>query len=167
MTERSREDRLAGALRFILAFYEPGQTYLDTNAWKVAESSARHLLENDTTPASLYARAPAMEAALMLALDDFGADFQGPTIDAMRAALGLTQGNSQFSVFLDWVGQEGICIYDEIAPDPVTAFKQAQARAAKEFDEDLEAFELHGVTSRACNLYHWEGTDFVDGLVWS
>lgn len=32
---------LLGALRFILAFYEPGQTYLDTNAWKQAEASAR------------------------------------------------------------------------------------------------------------------------------
>lgn len=29
------------ALNFILAFYEPGQRYLDTNAWKQAEASAR------------------------------------------------------------------------------------------------------------------------------
>lgn len=34
-------DELTGALRFILAFYEPGQTYLDTDAWKVAEAGAR------------------------------------------------------------------------------------------------------------------------------
>jgi hypothetical protein len=32
---------LLGALRFILAFYEPGQRYLDTNAWKNAEAAAR------------------------------------------------------------------------------------------------------------------------------
>jgi hypothetical protein len=32
---------LYGALNFILAFYEPGQRYLDTEAWKVAEASAR------------------------------------------------------------------------------------------------------------------------------
>lgn len=32
---------LLAALRFILAFYEPGQTYLDTEAWKRAEASAR------------------------------------------------------------------------------------------------------------------------------
>jgi hypothetical protein len=32
---------LLEALRFILAFYEPGQSYLDTEAWKVAEASAR------------------------------------------------------------------------------------------------------------------------------
>lgn len=32
---------LLGALKFILAFYEPGQRYLDTNAWKQAEASAR------------------------------------------------------------------------------------------------------------------------------
>ena len=32
---------LLGALRFILAFYEPGQTYLDTNAWKQAEAAGR------------------------------------------------------------------------------------------------------------------------------
>jgi hypothetical protein len=32
---------LLGALRFLLAFYDPGQTHLDTNAWKAAETSAR------------------------------------------------------------------------------------------------------------------------------
>jgi len=32
-----------GALNFILAFYEPGQTYLDTNAWKEAEASGRRV----------------------------------------------------------------------------------------------------------------------------
>lgn len=31
---------LLAALRFILAFYEPGQRHLDTEAWKVAEASA-------------------------------------------------------------------------------------------------------------------------------
>jgi len=30
-----------GALNFILAFYEPGQTHLDTEAWKRAEASGR------------------------------------------------------------------------------------------------------------------------------
>lgn len=30
-----------GALNFILAFYEPGQRYLDTNAWKNAEAGGR------------------------------------------------------------------------------------------------------------------------------
>lgn len=30
-----------GALNFILAFYEPGQRYLDTNAWTQAEASGR------------------------------------------------------------------------------------------------------------------------------
>lgn len=32
---------LLSALRFILAFYEPGQRHLDTEAWKVAEAAAR------------------------------------------------------------------------------------------------------------------------------
>lgn len=32
-----------GALNFILAFYGPGQTYLDTNAWKQAEASGRRV----------------------------------------------------------------------------------------------------------------------------
>lgn len=36
---------MAGALNFILAFYEPGQTHLDTNAWKIAEASGRAALE--------------------------------------------------------------------------------------------------------------------------
>jgi hypothetical protein len=39
---------LLGALRFILAFYEPGQTYLDTNAWKRAEASARAAITKAT-----------------------------------------------------------------------------------------------------------------------
>lgn len=32
-----------GALNFILAFYDPGQRYLDTNAWKQAEASGRRV----------------------------------------------------------------------------------------------------------------------------
>lgn len=37
-------EQMAGALNFILAFYEPGQTHLDTNAWKQAEASGRRAL---------------------------------------------------------------------------------------------------------------------------
>jgi hypothetical protein len=43
---------LLGALMFILAFYEPGQTYLDTNAWKRAEASARAAVAKATGSAS-------------------------------------------------------------------------------------------------------------------
>lgn len=44
-------DRLVGAIRFILAFYEPGQTHLDTEAWKVAEASARAVMRDvDAAP---------------------------------------------------------------------------------------------------------------------
>lgn len=43
-TPRPLVDELTGALRFIMAFYEPGQTYLDTNAWKVAEAGGRNAL---------------------------------------------------------------------------------------------------------------------------
>lgn len=32
-----------GALNFILAFYEPGQRHLDTNAWKQAEAGGRRV----------------------------------------------------------------------------------------------------------------------------
>lgn len=32
---------LLGAARFVMAFYDPGQTHLDTNAWKQAEASMR------------------------------------------------------------------------------------------------------------------------------
>ena len=35
---------IRAALRFILAFYEPGQTHLDTEAWKLAEAGARACL---------------------------------------------------------------------------------------------------------------------------
>ncbi len=38
------EDDLIGALQFILAFYEPGQRHLDTEAWKHAEASGRYAL---------------------------------------------------------------------------------------------------------------------------
>lgn len=37
-------EQMAGALNFILAFYEPGQTHLDTEAWKRAEASGRRAL---------------------------------------------------------------------------------------------------------------------------
>jgi hypothetical protein len=42
--ETALVQELTGALRFILAFYEPGQTYLDTEAWKVAEAGARRVV---------------------------------------------------------------------------------------------------------------------------
>jgi hypothetical protein len=38
---RTLAEQAWGALNFILAFYEPGQNYLDTNAWKQAEASGR------------------------------------------------------------------------------------------------------------------------------
>ena len=40
----ARIKRLEGCLKFILAFYDPGQRHLDTNAWKHAEASARAAL---------------------------------------------------------------------------------------------------------------------------
>lgn len=39
---------LLGALRFILAFYEPGQRYLDTEAWKHAEAGGHRAVLNAT-----------------------------------------------------------------------------------------------------------------------
>ena len=39
---------LLAALNFILAFYEPGQRYLDTEAWKCAEASARAAIAKAT-----------------------------------------------------------------------------------------------------------------------
>lgn len=35
---------LTGALNFIMAFYEPGQRYLDTEAWKQAEAGGWRVL---------------------------------------------------------------------------------------------------------------------------
>jgi hypothetical protein len=37
-------EELTGALRFIMAFYVPGQTYLDTNAWTQAEAGGKRAL---------------------------------------------------------------------------------------------------------------------------
>ena len=42
--------------------------------------------------AHLIAAAPAMYEALLLVLDDFGGDYKGPTIDAVRAALAQAEG---------------------------------------------------------------------------
>jgi hypothetical protein len=42
--DRDLVDQLTGALRFIMAFYEPGQRYLDTEAWKHAEAGGRAAL---------------------------------------------------------------------------------------------------------------------------
>lgn len=47
MSETEKDElilQMRGALRFILAFYEPGQRYLDTEAWKRAEASGRAAL---------------------------------------------------------------------------------------------------------------------------
>jgi len=44
--------------------------------------------------AAIEGAAPDMLAALKLALADFGPDFQGPTIDAMRAAVAKAEGRS-------------------------------------------------------------------------
>jgi len=55
---------LYGALQFILAFYEPGQRYLDTEAWKVAEASARAAMRKargDVEQATRLANAAARE----------------------------------------------------------------------------------------------------------
>ena len=54
---------LLGALRFILAFYVPGQTYLDTNAWKVAEASARRAVAKAEGEPASKAEAVALAAA--------------------------------------------------------------------------------------------------------
>lgn len=42
-------EKTTGALQFILAFYEPGQTYLDTEAWKSACASAVAAYNNAAT----------------------------------------------------------------------------------------------------------------------
>jgi len=42
-TERELLRDAWGALNFILAFYEPGQRHLDTEAWKRAEADGRRV----------------------------------------------------------------------------------------------------------------------------
>lgn len=41
---RDLVDELTGALRFIMAFYEPNQRHLDTDAWQLAEANGRRAL---------------------------------------------------------------------------------------------------------------------------
>lgn len=57
--EREALDKLRGAMRFVLAFYEPCQTHLDTNAWKNAEASARAALKVADAAIAAKAQAPA------------------------------------------------------------------------------------------------------------
>jgi len=40
MSDKQLIEDMAGSLNFVLAFYEPGQQYLDTNAWTQALHSA-------------------------------------------------------------------------------------------------------------------------------
>ncbi|WP_454287217.1 hypothetical protein [Rhizobium arsenicireducens] len=42
--EQQLIERLTGALRFIMAFYDPNQRCLDTEAWKLAEAGGRRAL---------------------------------------------------------------------------------------------------------------------------
>lgn len=58
--ERSLLEEAWGALNFILAFYEPGQRYLDTNAWKQAEASGRRV--HAKLRAALDAPTPSIES---------------------------------------------------------------------------------------------------------
>lgn len=44
MTEAQLIEKLTGALRFIMAFYDPNQRYLDTEAWKLAEAGGHRAL---------------------------------------------------------------------------------------------------------------------------
>jgi len=61
-----------GALNFILAFYEPGQRYLDTNAWKQAELSGKLALialsRRLGVPVSAWVERSVPKAALEAAL---------------------------------------------------------------------------------------------------
>lgn len=47
---------LNDAMRFVLAFYEPGQTHLDTEAWKLAEAEARRAHADTSAILALVAR---------------------------------------------------------------------------------------------------------------
>ncbi len=58
--ERDLVEQLTGALRFIMAFYEPNQRHLDTNAWKQAEAGGRQALARGE--AELAARAAQVSA---------------------------------------------------------------------------------------------------------
>ena len=40
LTDEQIIEKMTGALQFVLAFYEPGQTYPDTEAWKRAQRGA-------------------------------------------------------------------------------------------------------------------------------
>lgn len=64
VAERVLIEQLWGALNFILAFYEPGQRYLDTEAWKQAEAGGRraHKAAREYLDAALSsAPAPSLE----------------------------------------------------------------------------------------------------------
>lgn len=61
--------------------------------WKVDESEAMSEA-TDSLALRLFAEAPAMLEALRAFVDDFGADFKGPTLDNARALLARIDGEA-------------------------------------------------------------------------
>ncbi|MEP0149971.1 hypothetical protein [Roseibium sp.] len=70
--ERPLINQLTGALRFILAFYEPGQRHLDTEAWKAAEAGGRAALARGEAALATPAPSTSTEEALRALIDETG-----------------------------------------------------------------------------------------------
>lgn len=79
---------LAGALKFILAFYDPSQTHLDTEAWKCAEAGGRTALAAFLANNSqALERAKAKDEILIIARSCIDRDYSGdPAIAALDVA---------------------------------------------------------------------------------
>lgn len=74
-----------------------GSAHLPSSATGFADFAVQPYQFPDKAEANarLIAAAPEMLAALKLALDDFGADYIGDTIDAMRDAIAKAEGTAQ------------------------------------------------------------------------
>lgn len=91
---RDALEDLTGAMRFVLAFYEPGQRYLDTNAWKQAEAGARAAFkkaEQTLTAPAQGAVNPAAQFVMWCLMEGCwqGDDVDGGAAQDKAEALGL------------------------------------------------------------------------------
>jgi hypothetical protein len=103
-----------GALNFILAFYEPGQRHLDTNAWKQAEAAGR-----------------AVHAKLRAAIDTPAA----PADQSDAGRDGVIEEIKRLKDSLDYRLNDYLCEMKPNYDDSITGFNEAWDIMRKKFDE--------------------------------
>ena len=97
------------ALRFIMAFYEPGQTYLDTNAWKQAEAQARAALAEAEAPTDAQSASKSVQKRPSVQTGGEAPTVAQPVAALMRSRSVTTwphlsvDGKTHYSEWGDWL----------------------------------------------------------------